>query len=146
MLDVDCVDFCRALGDTTRQALLKLLQQEGEQCVGCLVDRFGLAQPTISHHLLLLKRAGLVKSHKAGKQVFYAIDQDNVVECCGMLLATFTTPSAQKVGLPIAEAAPAVSGEATPKQPAAKPVSLPITVASPVAAPEAAFAGERDTK
>lgn len=98
----DCVDFCRALGDETRQALLKLLQQEGEQCVGCLVDRFRLSQPTISHHLLLLKRAGLVKSRKAGKQVYYSIDQENVVECCGMLMATFTTPSAKTVTLPLA--------------------------------------------
>ncbi len=80
---IDYVDFCRALGDETRQKLLRLLKDEGEQCVGCLVDRFGLSQPTISHHLLLLKRAGLVKSLKAGKQVFYAIDQENVVECCG---------------------------------------------------------------
>jgi ArsR family transcriptional regulator, arsenate/arsenite/antimonite-responsive transcriptional repressor len=97
----DCVDFCRALGDETRQALLKLLQQEGEQCVGCLVDKFGLTQPTISHHLLLLKRAGLVKSRKAGKQVFYSIDQENVVECCGMLMATFTVGSSQTVALPL---------------------------------------------
>jgi ArsR family transcriptional regulator len=121
MPEVSCVDFCRALGDETRQALLKVLQKDGEQCVGCLVERFGLSQPTISHHLLLLKRAGLVKSRKQGKQVFYAIAQDNVVECCGMLLATFTAPQAKKV-------------------------ALPIVISAPVAARDAAFAGERDTK
>ena len=101
MASNECVDFCRALGDETRQALLKLLQQEGELCVGCLVDRFGLSQPTISHHLLLLKRAGLVKSRKEGKQVMYSIDQENVVECCGMLMATFSTNSTGTVALPL---------------------------------------------
>jgi ArsR family transcriptional regulator len=121
MREIDCVDFCRAMGDTTRQKLLKLLQQEGEQCVGCLVERFGLAQPTISHHLLLLKRAGLVKSRKAGKQVYYAIDQDNVVECCGMLMTTFTPPAAHTV-------------------------AIPIVLDEPTVAPRPAFAGERDTK
>ena len=111
MPEIDCVDFCRALGDETRQALLKLLQKDGEQCVGCMVERFGLSQPTISHHLLLLKRAGLVKSRKAGKQVYYSIAQENVVECCGMLLATFTLTDAKTVALPIALATlPAVGG------------------------------------
>ena len=116
MRHVDCVDFCRALGDETRQKLLKLLQQEGEQCVGCLVEHFGLSQPTISHHLLLLKRAGLVKSRKAGKQVYYAIHHENVVECCGILLTTLTTADAGIVSLPIAAAsasagAPEMGGE-----------------------------------
>jgi DNA-binding transcriptional ArsR family regulator len=118
---VSCVDFCRALGDETRQELLKLLQKEGEQCVGCLVERFGLTQPTISHHLLLLKRAGLVKSRKAGKQVYYAIDQANVVECCGMLLATFTPEPSRTIALPIAVGAAPATREVT-------------------------FAGERNTK
>jgi len=70
--------------------LLKLLQEEGERCVSDLVQRFGLSQPTISHHLALLKRAGLVTNRKVGKQVFYSINQENVVECCGMLMAKFT--------------------------------------------------------
>src|SRR5512136_1966220 len=106
MPDVTCVDFCRALVDETRQELLKLLQKEGQQCVGCLVERFGLSQPTISHHLLLLKRAGLVKSRKAGKQVYYSIAQENVIECCGMLLASFTSESATSIALPLAGATP----------------------------------------
>lgn len=101
---IDCVDFCRALGDETRQDLLKLLQREGEQCVGDLVQRFNLSQPTISHHLLLLKRAGLLTSRKEGKQVYYAIDENNVYECCGMLMATFAPPDARTVMLPLATA------------------------------------------
>jgi DNA-binding transcriptional ArsR family regulator len=53
------------------------------------VAAFDMSQPTISHHLGILKQFGLVTSRKEGKQVFYAIDHDNVVECCGKLVAKF---------------------------------------------------------
>lgn len=105
MTAISCVDFCRALGDETRQALLKLLQEKGELCVTDLVRAFGLSQPTISHHLILLKAAGLVNSRKAGKQVFYSVNQENITECCGMLMARFTTESLGPVRLPLAPAA-----------------------------------------
>jgi len=48
-----------------------------------------MSQPTISHHLGVLKQFNLVTSRKEGKQVFYTINQDNVVECCGQLVAKF---------------------------------------------------------
>jgi len=85
---IDCVDFCKALADETRQAILRMLLQ-GEMCVGDIVDAFGLSQPTISHHLSALKNVGLVSNRKEGKQVYYAINRENVVECCGMLMAKF---------------------------------------------------------
>lgn len=85
---IDCVDFCKALADETRQAILRMLLQ-GEMCVSDIVNAFGLSQPTISHHLGTLKNAGLVSSRKEGKQVYYAVNQKNVVECCGMLMAKF---------------------------------------------------------
>lgn len=83
---VTCVDFCRALADDTRQQILEMLQ-EGEMCVSDVVAAFNMSQPTISHHLHILKRFGLVTSRKEGKQVFYAIDRDHVIECCGKLFA-----------------------------------------------------------
>ena len=46
-----------------------------------------VSQPTISHHLNVLKQFGLVNSRKEGKQVFYAVDRERVIECCGMLVA-----------------------------------------------------------
>jgi ArsR family transcriptional regulator len=83
---VDCVDFCKALADETRQKILEMLQQ-GEMCVTDIVAAFDMSQPTISHHLSILKQFGLVTSRKEGKQVFYALDRDNVIECCGKLFA-----------------------------------------------------------
>lgn len=85
---VNCVDFCKALADDTRQQILGMLK-DGEMCVSDIVAAFNMSQPTISHHLSILKQFGLVTSRKEGKQVFYAIDHDNVVECCGKLIAKF---------------------------------------------------------
>jgi ArsR family transcriptional regulator len=87
-LEVDCVAFCKALADETRQDLLQMLL-EGEKCVSDLVEAFATSQPTISHHLALLKNLGLVSSRKEGKHVYYSIHHENVVECCGMLIAKF---------------------------------------------------------
>jgi DNA-binding transcriptional ArsR family regulator len=82
------VEFCKALADDTRQRILEMLL-EGERSVGNIADAFTISQPTISHHLNVLKQFGLVTSRKEGKQVFYTINRDNVIECCGRLTARF---------------------------------------------------------
>jgi ArsR family transcriptional regulator len=87
-IEVDCVAFCKALGDETRQAILQMLL-EGERCVGDLTECFSMSQPTISHHLNILKSLGLVTSRKDGKHIYYGINRDSVSECCGMLVAKF---------------------------------------------------------
>ena len=87
-IEIDCVTFCKALADDTRQRILTILLEE-EKCVGDIVAEFEMSQPTISHHLSILKQFNLVTSRKEGKQVFYAINQENVVECCGQLIAKF---------------------------------------------------------
>jgi ArsR family transcriptional regulator len=83
---IDCVEFCKALADETRQQILVMLMEK-EMHVGDIVDAFTMSQPTISHHLGILKRFGLVTSRKEGKQVIYAINHDNVTKCCGRLIA-----------------------------------------------------------
>ena len=88
MVTIDCIEFCKALADDTRQRILEMLM-EGEMCVGDIVDVFDMSQPTISHHLSVLKQFGLVGRRKQGKQVFYAINRENVVECCGRLVSMF---------------------------------------------------------
>jgi ArsR family transcriptional regulator len=90
---IDCVEFCKALADETRQRILELLLEQ-ELCVSDIVDAFDMSQPTISHHLGVLKQFSLVTSRKEGKQVYYAINRDNVVACCGMLMAKFEADEA----------------------------------------------------
>jgi ArsR family transcriptional regulator len=89
MTNFDMVAFCKALGDETRQRILEILQDEGEKCVSDLVDMFNVSQPTISHHLHFLKQANLVTSRRDGKQIYYKANQENIMECCGMLFTKF---------------------------------------------------------
>ena len=97
MSNFDMVAFCKALGDETRQRILEVLQSEGEKCVSDLVDLFNVSQPTISHHLNFLKQANLVTSRRDGKQIYYKANQDNIIECCGMLFTKFV-PSQFNLG------------------------------------------------
>ncbi|HET92278.1 MAG TPA: transcriptional regulator, partial [Chloroflexi bacterium] len=69
---------------------------EGEKCVSEIVEAFDMSQPTISHHLNVLKQFNLVTSRKEGKQVFYAIHHDNVIACCEGLMAKFDAKDAGK--------------------------------------------------
>ncbi len=96
---LDPVDFCKAMADNTRQAILRLLQVRGEMTVGEIVAAFKLSQPTISHHLAILRRSGLVKAEPHGKEVFYSMDQENVTECCGMLMAKFSVVTNAEIGV-----------------------------------------------
>ncbi len=83
-----CVEFCKSLADETRQKILQMLLED-ELCVSDIVDAFAISQPTISHHLNILKRSNLVITRREGKRTFYSVNRDNVVECCGMLMSKF---------------------------------------------------------
>lgn len=65
----------RALADPTRLEILRLLAaQAGPVCVCDVVERFPLSQPTISHHLKVLREAGLVTVSRRGTWAYYAVD------------------------------------------------------------------------
>jgi ArsR family transcriptional regulator len=53
------------------------------------VDKLDVAQPTVSHHLKILKQAGLVKSERHGKQVFYSLDQERLARGCCQVAEDF---------------------------------------------------------
>ncbi|WP_328683778.1 metalloregulator ArsR/SmtB family transcription factor [Streptomyces sp. NBC_01261] len=64
----------KALGDPVRLRLLSMIAsrgQGGEVCVCELTPAFDLAQPTISHHLKLLRQAGLIDCERRGTWVYY---------------------------------------------------------------------------
>ena len=63
----------RALADPTRIAIVNRLAGAGEVCVCELVAAFDLSQPTISHHLRILRDAGLVDSSRRGTWAYYRL-------------------------------------------------------------------------
>ncbi|MFT4705752.1 MAG: DNA-binding transcriptional ArsR family regulator [Bradymonadia bacterium] len=77
-LDYD-VEALRALADDTRQSILQFLCTPGggemlAYSVTEIADNFALTTSTVSHHLQLLRRAGLVEMEKAGKERLYSLD------------------------------------------------------------------------
>jgi len=74
----------KALGDPTRLAIVNQLAGQEEACV-CALDGLGLSQPTISHHLKILRHAGLVESTRRGTWAYYRLVSD-AVEALGFAL------------------------------------------------------------
>jgi ArsR family transcriptional regulator len=65
----------KALGDPVRLRLLSLIgaHRGGEVCVCDLTTAFDLSQPTISHHLRVLREAGIITSERRGTWVYYRL-------------------------------------------------------------------------
>lgn len=82
------VDFAKALADDTRQQIMRLCCCEWIS-VNDIVARTNVAQPTVSHHLAVLRNAGLVEVRHEGRQKFYTLKQDAVIVCCGQIMNTF---------------------------------------------------------
>ena len=84
----DPVLFAKAISDDTRQKIMS-------ECCCCtlsvndIVEKIGLSQPTISHHLAILRDADLVTIREEGKQTFYTLNQERVAYCCGQLMVKF---------------------------------------------------------
>lgn len=73
----EMADAFKLLGDFNRLRILQALAF-GEHCVCDLSAMLELSQSAVSHQLRLLRTAKLVRSRKAGKNVFYALDDDHV--------------------------------------------------------------------
>lgn len=87
------VIFAKAIADETRQKIMN------ECCccwisVGDLASKLEVSQPTVSHHLAILREAGLVNHREEGKQTFYTLNQENIVICCGQLMIQFAPETA----------------------------------------------------
>jgi SAM-dependent methyltransferase/DNA-binding transcriptional ArsR family regulator len=65
----------KALADVTRLAVLRALQA-GEMCACDLLEGLNIGQSTLSHHMGILCKAGIVKAKKAGKWTHYSLDQN----------------------------------------------------------------------
>jgi ArsR family transcriptional regulator len=78
------VEFAKAIADCTRQKIMRYCCCEWRS-VSDVADRMGVTQPTVSHHLAVLREAGLVEIRHVGKQTFYRLDHEKMTACCGEL-------------------------------------------------------------
>jgi DNA-binding transcriptional ArsR family regulator len=81
----DLVMIFRALADKTRQGILELLCED-EMNVSDICAEFKTSQPTISHHLQILRNCHLIDSRKQGKKIYYYVKKEVFSEAFGSVI------------------------------------------------------------
>ena len=84
--------FAKAISDETRQKIMNICCCDSLS-VSEIVEKLDVSQPTVSHHLAILREADLVTVREEGKQTFYSLNQENVAVCCGQLMIKFAPES-----------------------------------------------------
>jgi ArsR family transcriptional regulator, arsenate/arsenite/antimonite-responsive transcriptional repressor len=84
---VDLAPLFKALGDPVRLRLLSLIacHDGGEACVCELTEAFEVSAPTISHHLRVLREAGLITSERRGTWIYYRIGPEVIARISAVL-------------------------------------------------------------
>ena len=77
-------DTFKALSDPTRREILNLLKQ-GSMTAGQIVEHFDTTGATISHHLNILRQAGLIEDRKSGKYIYYELNTSVIDEIIGWI-------------------------------------------------------------
>lgn len=75
-------DTFKALSDPTRRRILDILKT-GARTAGDIADQFEMTNATVSHHLSVLKEAGLVDQDKRGKYIYYELNMSVLDEMMG---------------------------------------------------------------
>jgi len=70
---LELAEIFKALGDETRLTIVQLLIGR-ELCVCDILDSFDMSQPAISHHLKILRQAGVVRDKREGKWIYYSLN------------------------------------------------------------------------
>lgn len=85
---INSVKFAKALADDTRQEIMRLCCCQWLN-VSQIVDAINVSQPTVSHHLSILRAAGLVNVRREGKQVYYTLNQQRIAAGCCTLAENY---------------------------------------------------------
>jgi DNA-binding transcriptional ArsR family regulator len=82
----------RALGDPTRREILRALRS-GDLTAGDIASRFPMTAASVSHHLSVLKEAGLVRAERDGRNLIYSLETTVFQEFLQQMLDLFGTES-----------------------------------------------------
>jgi DNA-binding transcriptional ArsR family regulator len=74
------IDMFRALSDPTRLRIITVLNQEKSICVSDIAQLLDISISRASHHLSILEKLGFTRHKQDGKQVYYKIDDDCIVD------------------------------------------------------------------
>lgn len=81
-------DAFKALADPTRREVLRLLKR-GEMTAGAIAENFAMSKPSMSHHLSVLKGAGLVFAQRRGQEIYYSLDTTVFQDVMGYMMELF---------------------------------------------------------
>lgn len=96
-LEKDLVQVFKLLSDETRLRILLYLMREGELHVTALCAKLGQSQPAVSHHLALLRVAGLIEARRDGKHNFYSICRNHFHQLMEQLFSNIRDPETAQV-------------------------------------------------
>ena len=75
----ELIQLLEAAKDPVRLQLVALLGEGNRMSVNEIASQFRLSRPAVSHHLKVLKTAGIVRSEKSGQKVYYWLDRERLV-------------------------------------------------------------------
>lgn len=93
---VNAVVFAKAIADETRQKIMSLCCCT-RLTVSDITEHMGVSQPTVSHHLAILRDAGLVIIKREGRETYYSLNQERITVCCGALMLQFAPTHAAQI-------------------------------------------------
>jgi len=96
-LEKDLVQVFKLLSDETRLRILMYLLRENELHVTALCERLGQSQPAVSHHLALLRVAGLIEARRDGKHNFYSIKSKHFHRIIEELFRSISDPHRDEI-------------------------------------------------
>jgi ArsR family transcriptional regulator len=96
-LEKDLVQVFKLLSDETRLRILMYLAREGELHVTALCDKLGQSQPAVSHHLALLRVAGLIEARRDGKHNFYSVRKEHFHRIMEELFDSISGPDKDQI-------------------------------------------------
>ena len=74
MIAVDDISILQAIAEPTRLSIVRELASDGEICACDFTDCCGVSQPTVSHHLKVLREAGVVSCERRGTWIYYKLE------------------------------------------------------------------------
>jgi ArsR family transcriptional regulator len=90
--------ICEGLGDPKRVLILYLLSPRPRN-VGELTEALGIPQPTVSHHLKVLRDRGLIAARKEGTAIYYSLSDHRIIEALDLMRAMLADMLTQRASL-----------------------------------------------
>lgn len=84
----ECLPIFNALGSAVRQKILFIINEDGGLSVQGLAKRINLSRPTVSHHLCILQKAGIIHHRKLGRERIYYYSFEDALQKMSKLISS----------------------------------------------------------